>query len=206
MTLAALAGCEKAEPLYTSTLLTEESRETEAGSAAECSDAGAGASEPTVQTEPPAYVYVCGAVSSPGVYEISGDMRVRDAIEAAGWFSEEADQEWLNQAEKIGDGQKIYVYTREETQQMKDSGIRPEENTSAEGRTAGAAEGEAGKVNLNTATREELMTLPGIGEAKADAILDYRTEVGFFSAIEEIQNISGIKSGVFSKIQDHITV
>ena len=63
-----------------------------------------------------------------------------------------------------------------------------------------------GKVNINQASKEELMTLPGIGEVKADAIIQYRTEQGKFASIEEIKNISGIKDGVFEKMKDKITV
>ena len=62
------------------------------------------------------------------------------------------------------------------------------------------------RVNLNTAQREELMTLPGIGESKADSIIRYREEHGAFTSPEEIMNISGIKSAVYSKIRDRITV
>ncbi|MCD7746506.1 MAG: helix-hairpin-helix domain-containing protein [Lachnospiraceae bacterium] len=184
------------------------------------------------------YVYVCGAVEAPGVYPITADMRVCDAIELAGGFSPEADEEWLNQASAVSDGQKLYVYTREETSLMKESGMTAEgmgidsswsgssgkvdstTNNSSAGSGSSedvvAADGSAGqnggtsvsdgKVNINTATREELMTLPGIGESKADAILAYRSEHGAFASIEEIQNISGIKSGVFSQIKDLITV
>ncbi len=206
LSVAAASGCSRNEPLYTA----KEAEETAGQSL--CSpdtEAFVSANEAVmpVQTDPPGYVYVCGAVRSPGVYEISGDMRVRDAIEAAGWFSEAADQEWLNQAEKICDGQRIYVYTHEETQKLKDAGISIEEGGNVLPAEKNGEEAvESGKININTATREELMTLPGIGEAKADAILKYRSEVGSFSSIEEIQNISGIKSGVFSKIQDQITV
>ncbi|MCD8011574.1 MAG: helix-hairpin-helix domain-containing protein [Lachnospiraceae bacterium] len=191
------------------------------------------------------YVYVCGAVMTPGVYPITADMRVCDAIELAGGFSAEADEEWLNQASTVSDGQKLYVYTKEETDLMKESGMTAEGmgvdsswsgssetvdsttngtaagsgasdevvitdgNVSADGGTSESGSSVAasdGKVNINTATREELMTLPGIGESKADAILAYRSEHGAFASIEEIQNISGIKSGVFSQIKDLITV
>ncbi|MCC8046549.1 MAG: helix-hairpin-helix domain-containing protein [Clostridiales bacterium] len=189
------------------------------------------------------YVYVCGAVREPGVYPIRTDMRVCDAVGLAGGFSEEADEEWLNQAATLYDGQKLYIYTTEETDLMKASGMTPEgmsgnssgavaagtsgtaENgggtdnsvtdTSAGGLgessslAAGTADVQAasdGKVNINTATRDELMTLPGIGESKADAIVAYRDAHGVFASIEEIQNISGIKSGVFSQIKDLITV
>jgi len=178
------------------------------------------------------YVYVCGAVKDPGVYPIRDDMRVCDAVELAGGFSDEADEEWLNQAATLRDGQKLYVYTIEETDLMKASGMAPEGMDgsitgtgtsdgadSSEAADAGTADGGAGedsssgtgtasdgKVNINTATREELMTLPGIGESKADAIVAYRDAHGAFSSIEEIQNISGIKSGVFSQIKDLITV
>jgi len=170
------------------------------------------------------YVYVCGAVNEPGVYPIRGDMRVCDAIAQAGGFSAEADEEWLNQAAVVSDGQKLYVYSTDETAQMNAAGVSPEgmssgtdadavsAESSSAGGSAAAGNGEGitdtsdGKVNLNTATAEELMTLPGIGESKAAAILAYRSEHGAFASIEEIQNISGIKSGVFSKIKDLITV
>ncbi|MCD7762969.1 MAG: helix-hairpin-helix domain-containing protein [Lachnospiraceae bacterium] len=163
------------------------------------------------------YVYVCGAVKEPGVYPITADMRVCDAVELAGGFSSEADEEWLNQAAAVSDGQKLYIYTKEETELMRASGMTAEGmNTldgSVSGSTNGAGTGETngtdssdGRVNLNTATRDELMTLPGIGESKADAIIAYREEHGTFASIEEIQNISGIKSGVFSQIKDLITV
>ncbi|MCD7883265.1 MAG: ComEA family DNA-binding protein [Lachnospiraceae bacterium] len=185
------------------------------------------------------YVYVCGAVNEPGVYPIRADMRVCDAVELAGGFSPEADEEWLNQAAAVCDGQKLYIYTVEETDLMRESGMVPEgmsgstsdagvsgisgsasgkdaaagtsADTSAETSSTDAGASEAGmtqdgKININTATREQLMTLPGIGESKADAIVSYRDTYGAFASIEEIQNISGIKSGVFSQIKDLITV
>ena len=75
-----------------------------------------------------------------------------------------------------------------------------------EGQDAQTEQAGESSVNLNTATREELMTLPGIGEAKADAVIAYREENGGFSSPEEIMNISGIKEAVFSQIKDRITV
>ncbi len=190
-------GCGKEEPLYSS--LEADVAETETDVRAES----------TSETyAPPGYVYVCGAVKNAAVYPITDGMRVCDAIALAGGFASDADREWLNQAESIYDGQKIYVYTLEETGQLRESGagIEGEGPLAGSADTPGAAGSTDGKVNLNTASREELMSLPGIGEAKADAILAYRSEYGPFSSIEEIQNISGIKSGVFSKIQDLITV
>ncbi len=193
----------------------------------------------TVETQTEAiigYVYVCGAVKEPGVYPITADMRVCDVVALAGGFSSEADEEWLNQAAAVSDGQKLYIYTIEETDLMRASGMTAEgmsgtsdgtgsgdagaagsgnsdstavtDAGSAAASTAGglAADSSDGRVNLNTATRDQLMTLPGIGESKADAIIAYREEHGAFASIEEIQNISGIKDGVFSQIKDFITV
>lgn len=151
-----------------------------------------------------AYVYVCGAVRNPGVYPVTRGMRMFEAIELAGGFTEEADEQWLNQAEVLHDGQRLYVYTMEETQQMAATEMPSGQETSSD--PASEQKMQDGKVNLNTAGREELMTLPGIGEAKADAVIAYRTEHGAFASIEEIQNIPGIKSAVFSKIKDQITV
>ncbi len=208
--LALLLGCAREEPLYTSGSVREDTassedaaRETEAQEEAAAPPEGAPGTE---ANSPPGYVYVCGAVMDAAVVPISDDMRICDAIALAGGFSPEADQEWLNQAERVCDGQKIYVYTLEETRQFREAGLGVEGEGIRAGTDTGTDAAADGKVNLNTATREQLMTLPGIGEAKADAILAYRMEHGSFSSIEEIQNISGIKSGVFSKIQDLITV
>lgn len=146
------------------------------------------------------YVYVCGAVQTPGVYELQDGMRVYEAVAAAGGFREDADTEWLNQAASVQDGQKLYVYTREETQ-----ALAADASQIADG-DRGFQDAENGKVDLNTASKELLMTLPGIGEARAEAILAYRSEHGRFTSIEEIQNISGIKAALFEKIREKIMV
>ncbi|MCI8316951.1 MAG: ComEA family DNA-binding protein [Lachnospiraceae bacterium] len=155
------------------------------------------------------YVYVCGAVSRPGVYPLYDGMRIFEAVELAGGFLPEADETWLNQASPMQDGQQLYVYTKEETRKIKD--VRGEGTVCdlaelwPDGSTGGKTQ-EQGKVNLNTADVDELMTLPGIGEAKAQAVVQYRAEHGAFSSIEEIRQIPGIKQAVFSKIKDQITV
>lgn len=158
------------------------------------------AAEEKAEEEKLAVVFVCGAVENPGVYELPEGSRIRDALEAAGGMKEEAVFDYLNQAAVINDGQQIYVPTPEELEE----GENPlkENPQEASGETAG----QIGKVNLNKASKEELMTLPGIGEAKADSILRYREEHGGFKSIEELMEIEGIKSGVFQKIQDDITV
>lgn len=181
-----------------------DSEGSQTGGGAKESQAGARSGETEPMSE--GYVYVCGAVARPGVYPLYAGMRVFEALELAGGFTEEADTEWLNQAETLRDGERLCVYTREETRLLREeqdvSGMNPQQEPSGPG-SAGQSDG---KVNLNTADREQLMTLPGIGEARADAIIQYRTERGAFASIEEIQNISGIKGAVFSKIKDQITV
>lgn len=147
------------------------------------------------------FVYVCGCVVNPAVYEVNVDARVYEAIELAGGFSEEAAEAALNLAENMVDGQKIYVPSTKE--QISSGGQEAAEGLpSAEQPNAK----ESGLVNLNTATKDQLMTLKGIGEAKADSILSYREDHGAFSAIEDIMKIEGIKEGVFNKIKDDITV
>lgn len=136
------------------------------------------------------FVHVCGEVVHPGVYELKAGSRVYEAVKAAGGMSENAAQNFLNQAEILEDGQQIYVPSEEEIS----------DTDSENGRT------DDGKVNLNQASKEQLMTLPGVGEAKADAIIRYRSEKGDFRSIEEIMEIEGIKEGVFKKIEDWITV
>ena len=156
--------------------------------------------EPGEKVLPNVWVDVSGAVKNPGVYELAADSRVFQAIEAAGGFTEEADVQWLNQAAEISDGEKIFVYTKEETQTLKEQGI------SSEQEKENAEKAEEAKININQASLEELQEIPGIGEARAQAIIAYREETGGFGSIEDIQQVSGIKGKTFEKIEPYITV
>ncbi len=145
------------------------------------------------------FVHLAGAVVSPGVYQVEEGSRIYQVIDLAGGLTEEADKDFLNMAQTVTDGQKIVVYTKEEVEEGKIS------ETVNSITSNGAALDEA-KINLNTADKDTLMKLAGIGEAKADAILAYRTEHGGFRTIEEIMEVPGIKSAAFEKIKDDIIV
>lgn len=148
-------------------------------------------------------VYICGAVQEAGVYELEEGSRIYQVIALAGGMTEDAMEIYLNQAEILEDGQKIYVPTEEEvetgTVSMMEDGLGSVE-------TAGEASEDAGKVNINTASKEELMTITGIGESKAESIIEYRETYGEFEQLEDIQNITGIKEGTYSQLEDEITV
>ena len=147
------------------------------------------------------YVHVCGAVNAPGVYELKTDARIYEALEAAGGMTEDAAADWINQAEALSDGERIYVPTQEEAEESAQSvsGRWADPNGNAGGSVSD-------KININTAAKEELMTLSGIGASKAESILKYRQEHGNFQNIEDLKKIEGIKDGVFNKIKDDITV
>lgn len=135
-------------------------------------------------------VYICGSVQNPGVYELLKGARVYEAVEAAGGLLEEAAVEELNQAAMLEDGQQITVLSKEE----------------AIAQNVETQEAEEGVVNINTASKEELMTLTGIGEMKAEAILRYRQEHGSFSSVDELMSVDGIKESTFSKVKDKIKI
>ncbi len=139
-------------------------------------------------------VYVCGAVVNPGVYTLPADARICDALKAAGGFDETAAKEAVNLAGRIQDAEQIRIPTVEEFAS----------ETAAYENASGIGSG--GRVNLNTATKEELMTVPGIGSSKAESILAYRMEHGCFADVRDIMKIAGIKEGIFEKIKDSITV
>ena len=219
-----------------------------------------GALQGTAQNEPQkVVVHVCGCVEKPGVYTLTEDDRIVDAVNKAGGFTEEAAADYLNLANPLVDGCKIYVPSKDEVA----VNMSPKDTMGADGTTEAAAStsipsknavsvsvpskdavsasvpskdavsavsanrdyielpvlsetkqemtadtedtGNA-LVNLNTASKEELMTLPGVGESKALKIITYREENGGFNAIEDIMNITGIKEKMFDKIKDHITV
>ena len=151
-------------------------------------------------TEPSGiFVYVCGAVLRPGVYELSEGSRVNDAVEAAGGFTEDADRNYVNLAAILSDAVKLQIPTVAEVQQ----GRMPGETFGAE--TSDTDSGN-GLININRASREELTSLPGIGDATAEKIVRYRDEQGGFKSVEDIMNVSGIKEKLFSRIRDLITV
>ena len=144
------------------------------------------------------FVFVCGAVNTPGVYKFAEGTRIYEAINTAGGFNDEADQRFLNLAESLKDGQQLYVPTVSETSvgnEFKDA-------------TAGSAQGQDGDglVNINTADAGELTTINGIGQARAADIISYREQNGSFSSVEDIMKVPGIKDGLFNKIKDKITV
>lgn len=141
------------------------------------------------------YVHLCGAVNNPDVYVVKENTRLVELIELAGGLTKEASSEAVNQAAILLDGEQIYIPTKEEVE-LGIVGIT----------TDNTLDKANGKVNINKATREELMTLPGIGEAKALSIINYRSESGEFKSIDEIKNISGIKDSVYNKISDKITI
>jgi competence protein ComEA len=149
------------------------------------------------------YVHICGAVLEEGVYALPMGSRVTDGIDAAGGFREDADVAFHNLAALLTDGQKIYVPTVEETEVLS---LPERTESSLYGGMGVYGSGVGTKVNLNTAGLAELMTLNGIGEAKAESILKYREKVGRFQSIEELKKVSGIGDAMFERIQEDIVV
>ena len=196
-----LFGCEKRR----TELFTEEKQDT----VSETLDAS-GQEEQELQSSQQitasqtVFVHVCGAVETPGVYELAGDARVYQAVEAAGGFLPEACEEYVNQAGVLTDGKRLYIPTEDEVRELSQAGkdtlteellLQPDSETDPAD----------GLVNINTASMEELCTLPGIGEGKARHIISYRESTGRFEQIEDIMKVEGIKEGLFGKIRDLIT-
>lgn len=137
------------------------------------------------------FVHVCGAVKKAGVYELKEGARICDAITAAGGFKKTANQTILNQAQVLSDGEQVVVPLKEDKQISNETDKMPDGHTTQ-------------KISINHATYEELMTLPGIGESKANSIIRYREENGSFQTLEDLKKIQGIKDGVYNKIVDCI--
>lgn len=129
------------------------------------------------------YVYLCGAVEKPDVYSVKEGSRVFEVIQKAGGFTEEANTTYVNQARVVTDGEQIKIPTIGEVSEQEKSGI-----------------------NINTASKEVLCTLPGIGESRAESIIQYREENGLFQKKEDIMQVPGIKEGMYDKIKDKIVV
>ena len=155
------------------------------------------------------YVDVKGAVYLPGVYEVTSDMRLIDAVDLAGGFSEEADQTPVNLSLKLADQMVIFIpklgdsETLQTDQETHIASIEENVITVPEGSSESNA---SAKVNINLADTSELQQLSGIGEKKAEQIVIYRQDNGSFQKIEELKNVSGIGEKTFEAIQSSITV
>lgn len=168
------------------------------------------------------YIDIKGAVNNPNVYMIEDGKRVIDAINAAGGLKEDADTSILNLSKKLTDEMYIIVYTKNEIEQYKNQKLNNKEilekleeellivddYNDAKIKTQEAKKDVTSemKISINTATKEQLLTINGIGESKADSIIKYREENGRFKTIEEVKNVSGIGDSLFEKIKDYITI
>jgi len=149
------------------------------------------------------YVDVKGAVNNPGVYKLSGNERVQDAIQDAGGFKKDADQNQVNLAQKVQDEMVVYVPEVGENQLPT---VNSASSSSAAEQGESSLQSSNNLVNINTADETELQTLTGIGPSKAAAIIEYREKNGFFKKVEDLKNVSGIGDKTFEKIQSSITV
>lgn len=167
-------------------------------------ETGGDAEQPAAATA--VKVHVVGAVASPGVYELPATARLNDAVTMAGGITEEGDGEGINLARVVIDGEQIYVPKKGVTPPDHAGGV-PAGGAAAYTPPAGGQTGTgAGLVNLNTASATGLMELPGIGEVKAKAIVDYRQKNGPFKTIEEITNVTGIGDKTFETLKNLITI
>jgi competence protein ComEA len=152
-----------------------------------------------VPTEKPLVIQVTGAVPRPGVYALAQGSRVQDAISAAGGFLIDADKTGINLARALADGEQLDIpYISSSSPVIQDA--------STPAATAATSVSNAELININTASPDELDTLPGIGPTTAQKIIDYRTQNGPFISIEDIINVSGIGPGTYEKLKDLITV
>lgn len=158
------------------------------------------------------YVDIKGSVKKPGVYQVSADSIVWDIVNLSGGFTKNAYTKNINLSQKVKDEMVIYVFSKNEMSKMNntiktdtacttnvinyDNCITTEKN---------ATETSTSLVNINTASKEELMNVSGIGASKADSIIAYRIKTPF-SKIEDIMNVSGIGESLFDKIKKYITV
>jgi competence protein ComEA len=150
----------------------------------------------------PVYVQVVGHVTRPGLYQVREGDRVMDAVAAAGGFAPDADQAAINLARVVSDGEQIRVPAVGEAPVAGAGGV-----ASAGGSAGVAGAGAPGaKVNLNTADATALETLPRVGPATAQKIIDWRTKNGRFRSIQDLRSVSGIGDATFDQLKDLVTV
>ena len=161
------------------------------------------------------FVDIKGAVNNPGVYELNSNSRVIDLINEAGGLKENADTTILNLSKKLKDESYVIIYTLDETMKYKNEIISPTKIVKEiEERIICPDENNQACINhkknntlidINTASKEELMTIPGIGESKANSIIEYRNN-NSFNSVEDIKNVDGIGDSLYEKIKEYISI
>lgn len=163
-------------------------------------------------------VDVKGEINTPGVYELTSNNTVMDAINKAGGLTKQSDTSNINLSKKLEDEMVIIVYSKSEIKNMQEEDkikcppcnnacvTEEDEKAKLDTDKNESTDTPSGKVNINTASSETLQTLDGIGEAKAKAIIEYRDKNGDFKNIEDIKNVSGIGDSIYEKIKNNITV
>lgn len=165
-------------------------------------------------------VDIKGAIKKPGVYELDSNSIINDVIKLAGGLKTNASTKYLNLSKKILDEMVINIYTESEVKKMKEPvdvcEVKDQDLTNCDDATIIVTNPDSNKeisnsnevvdykVSINDGTKEELMTLSGIGEVKAQAIIDYRNKNGKFSKIEDLMNVSGIGESTYNQIKDNI--
>lgn len=165
------------------------------------------------ESKEPEYIYVDlkGAIEAPNVYKLEKGSRTIDLINEAGGLLNNANTRFINLSKELKDGDAIVIYTNEEIEEAKKSNIIYVETPCVCEEVKNDAcynenNNNDSKININEATLEELMTLSGIGEAKAKSIIEYRETNGKFNNIEDIINVQGISETIFNKIKENITI
>ncbi|TBX41797.1 competence protein ComEA [Lactiplantibacillus paraplantarum] len=153
----------------------------------------------------PGYVDVKGAVNKPGLYQITASMRVADVIQLAQGMQPQADAQQVNLAAKVTDQQVIYVPVKsEQPLTVVKPPVTPSASSNLE--VSGGGHSSTDKVNLNTADVAALQKLSGIGQKKAEKIIDYRQQHGNFKTIDDLKNVSGFGEKTVAKYKDQLTV
>lgn len=170
----------------------------------------------TTEVEEKYQVDIKGQIASPGIYKVDKDKRVMDVIMLAGGLTENADTSVINLSKKVIDEMVIIIYSRDEVAnfkevkeieaQVSEKCNQKDENALVNNACITETTETSNKVSINNASLEELMTLPGIGEAKAKDIISYREANGPFQAIEDLTKVSGIGESILAKIKENITL
>jgi len=160
---------------------------------------------PTIQKEvPPLIIHITGAVKNPGVYQLKSTDRIVDAVKIAGGETEEANLDLINLAALLKDGQKIIVPSKMYNENGEE--INKNINNNAEALYSSSSGSASGKININTANATMLQTLSGIGPVLSERIIEYRNQNGFFGAIDDVKDVSGIAEKKYEGIKDLICV